>query len=319
MRKKITVLTPCFNEEEAIRECYERVRHVFCEDLHGYDYEHLFIDNCSQDSTVKILKEIAASDGNVKIIVNSRNYGMSRSPYHGMLQMNSDAVVPLVADLQTPPELIPVFVRKWEEGYKMVLGIRTGMEEGWLLRLARYFFYAIMARLSDVEQIRHFIGFGLFDKKIIQIMKDLDEPTPYFRGIVSEIGFEKAFVEYHQPERRHGKTRHGFFDLLEYAILGLTSYSKVPLRIMTIIGVVMAAASVAISVLYLGLKLMFWDTFGLGIAPLLIGFFFFVSVQLLFLGLLGEYVGLIFEKVRNRPLVIEKERVNFDSTPLDDQ
>ena len=312
MRKKITVVTPCFNEEQAIRECYERVRQVFCKDLQGYDYEHLFIDNCSSDGTVEILKEIAAADHNVKIIVNSRNYGMSRSPYHGILQMSGDVVVPLVADLQTPPELIPVFVKKWEQGYMMVLGIRTGMEERWLQRLTRNIFYKIMARLSSVEQIRHFIGFGLFDKKIIQILKDLDDPTPYFRGIVSEIGFEKEFVEYQQPLRRHGESRHNFFDLLELAILGLTSYSKAPLRLMTILGVVMSAISIVISILYLGAKLIFWNYFQLGIAPLLIGLFFIMSVQLLFLGLLGEYIGLILEKVKHRPLVIEKERVNFD-------
>lgn len=312
MRKKISIMTPCFNEEGGIRECYERVRKVFDEDLPNYNYEHLFIDNCSSDNTVGILKQIAATDKNVKIIVNSRNFGLSRSPYHGKLQTTGDAVIPLVADLQTPPELIPVFVRRWEEGFKMVLGIRTGMEEGWFIRLARNIFYKVMARLSDVEQIRHFIGYGLFDKQIVQIMRDLDDSTPYFRGIVSEIGFEKAFVEYHQPPRLHGKSRHSFFDLLELAILGLTSYSKVPLRLMTIVGAVLSAISLGIAMLYLVAKLIFWNYFDMGIAPLIIGFFFFASVQLLCLGLLGEYIGLIFEKVRHRPLVIEKERINFD-------
>ena len=312
MRKKISVLTPCFNEELGIRECYERVKEVFAEYLQNYDYEHLFIDNSSEDKTVGILKEIAASDRNVKIIVNSRNFGLSRSPYYGKLQMTGDAVVPLVADLQTPPELIPEFVRKWEEGYQMVLGIRTGMEEGWLIRFARDFFYRLMARFSEVEQIKHFIGFGLFDKRIVQIMRDLDDPTPYFRGIVSEIGFEKAFVEYHQPPRKHGKSRHSFFDLFELAILGLTSYSKVPLRLMTIIGTILSIVSFGIALLYFGAKVIYWNSFDVGMAPLLIGFFFFASVQLLCIGLLGEYIGVIFEKVKHRPLVIEKERINFD-------
>lgn len=312
MRKKITIMTPCFNEEQGIRECYERVKEVFDRSLQNYDYEHLFIDNHSNDKTVEILKQIAMVDKNVKIIVNSRNFGLSRSPYHGKLQMTGDAVIPVVADLQTPPDLIPIFVQKWEEGYKMVLGIRVGMEEGFFIRSVRNLFYKIIARLSEIEQVEHFIGFGLFDKKIIQIMRELGDSTPYFRGIVSEIGFEKAFVEYHQPPRKHGKSRHSFFDLLELAILGLTSYSKVPLRLMTIGGVVMSGLSLAVALGYFLAKLAFWNSFELGVAPLIIGFFFFASVQLLCIGLLGEYIGLIFEKVRNRPLVIEKERVNFD-------
>lgn len=312
MRKKITIMTPCFNEEAGIRECYERVKGVFDNHLSDYDREHLFIDNCSQDNTVAILKEIAANDKRVKIIVNSRNFGLSRSPYYGKLQMTGDAVIPLVADLQTPPELIPAFVKKWEEGYKMVLGIRTGMEEGWLVRAMRNVFYRVIKRLSDIEQIEHFIGYGLFDKSIVQIMRDLDDPTPYFRGIISEIGFEKAYVEYHQPPRRHGKSRHSFFDLLDLAILGLTSYSKVPLRIMTIMGGILSAGSLMVALFYLAAKIAFWDSFNVGIAPLIIGLFFFASIQLLCMGLLGEYVGVIFEKVRHRPLVIEKERINFD-------
>ena len=311
-RKKISIMTPCFNEEACIKECYEQVKEVFDSQLQDYDYEHLFIDNCSSDSTVAILKKIAVDDSNVKIIVNSRNFGLSRSPYHGKLQMTGDAVIPLVADLQTPPTLIPEFVRKWEAGYKMVLGIRVGMDEGLTIRFARNIFYSIIKRLSDIEQIEHFIGFGLFDKKIIQILKDLDDPTPYFRGIISEIGFEKAFVEYRQPPRRYGKSRHSFFDLLELAILGLTSYSKAPLRMMTILGVSLSALSLFVSLGYLIVKLLFWDSFNLGLAPLVIGLFFFASIQLICIGLLGEYIGLIFEKVRRRPLVIEKERVNFE-------
>lgn len=311
-RKKISIMTPCFNEEAGIKECYERVKEVFDTQLQGYDYEHLFIDNCSSDSTVAILKGIAAYDSNVKIIVNSRNFGLSRSPYHGKLQMTGDAVIPMVADLQTPPTLIPEFVHKWEAGYLMVLGIRVGMDEGLIIRFARNLFYRIIKKLSDIEQIEHFIGFGLFDKKIIQILKDLDDATPYFRGIISEIGFEKAFVEYCQPPRRYGKSRHSFFDLLELAILGLTSYSKAPLRMMTVLGVSLSALSLFVSLGYLLAKLLFWDSFNLGLAPLVIGLFFFASIQLTCIGLLGEYIGIIFEKVRRRPLVIEKERVNFE-------
>jgi glycosyltransferase involved in cell wall biosynthesis len=304
-------MTPSFNEEAGIKECYERVKEVFDTQLQEYDYEHLFIDNCSSDNTVLILKEIAANDTNVKIIVNSRNFGLSRSPYYGMLQMTGDAFVPIVADLQTPPALIPGLVRKWEAGYKMVLCIRIKNSEGIFIRLVRELFYYTIKKLSTVEQIKHFIGFGLFDKKIIQILKEIDDPTPYFRGIISEIGFEKAFVEYHQPPRLHGKSRHSFYDLLELAILGFTSYSKVPLRIMTVLGFAMSCMSLVVSLGYLIAKLLFWDLFDLGLAPLVVGFFFFASIQMLCIGLIGEYIGVIFEKVQRRPLVIEKERINF--------
>ena len=308
--KKISILTPCFNEEAGIKDCYEKVREVFNK-LADYEYEHIFIDNCSGDNTVTILKEIAKYDGNVKIIVNSRNFGLSRSPYHGKLQMTGDALVPVVADLQTPPTVIPELIRKWEQGYMMVLGIRVDMQEGVLIRFARNIFYKIIKRLSNIEQFEHFIGFGLFDKKIIQILREFDDRTPYFRGLISEIGFDKAFVEYSQPPRMHGKSRHSFFDLFELSILGITSYSKMPLRIMTILGALLSALSLIIGCSYLIAKLYFWDSFALGVAPLIIGLFFFASIQILAIGLLGEYVGLIFEKVTRRPLVIEKERVNF--------
>lgn len=311
IKKKISVLTPCFNEEDGIRECYQEVKKVFDDNLKEYNYEHIFIDNCSNDNTVDILKEIAATDKNIKIIVNSRNFGLSRSPYYGKLQMTGDAVIPMVADLQTPPSLIPAFVEKWEEGYKMVLGIRIGMEEGRLIRFARNLFYKIISRLSDVEQIEHFIGFGLFDKTIINILKELDDPTPYFRGIISEVGFDKAFVEYRQPPRRYGKSRHSFFDLVELAMLGITSYTRAPLRLMTVGGVILSFVSFFVGFAYLIAKLVFWDSFNVGLAPLVIGFFFFSSIQLLCIGLIGEYIGVIFEKVKRRPLVIEKERINF--------
>ncbi|HVO85379.1 MAG TPA: glycosyltransferase family 2 protein [Syntrophobacteria bacterium] len=312
MRKRLSIMTPCYNEEAGIRECYERIKEVFESRLSQYDYEHIFIDNASTDKTVDILKNIAAADKKVRIIVNSRNFGLSRSPYYGMLQMSGDAVIPVVADLQTPPEVIPEFVRKWEEGYKMVLGVRTGMEEGRLSRWTRNTFYRVITRLSNVEQVKHFIGFGLLDRHIIEILKALDDPSPYLRGLVSEIGFEKALVEYHQPPRKHGKSRHSFFDLLELALLGLTSYSKAPLRLMTIIGFVVACLSLVAAVGYFIVKLVFWRSLSIGMAPILIGTFFFASIQLLCLGLVGEYVGLIFELVKHRPLVIEKERINFD-------
>lgn len=311
-RRTISILTPCYNEEAGIRECVERVREVLERDLPQYDYEHILIDNCSADRTVAILKEIAAEDRRVKIIVNSRNFGLSRSPYHGKLQTTGDVVIPLVADLQTPPDLIPALIREWEKGFLIVVAIRTGMEESFLTRLFRNAFYKLIQRMSNVEQIEQFIGFGAFDRRIIDILRRIDDPTPYFRGLVSEVGFEKAFVTYHQPPRKHGKSRHSFFDLLDLAILGFTAHSKVPLRLMTAAGVVLSFISFLIGLAYLVAKLMFWDLVPFGMAPVLIGMFFFASVQFLFVGLLGEYIGAIHDIVRRRPLVIEKERVNFD-------
>jgi polyisoprenyl-phosphate glycosyltransferase len=311
-RKKISVLTPCFNEEAGIRECYDRVKQVFETQLPEYELEHLFIDNCSSDRTVDVLKEVAASDKRVKVIVNARNFGLSRSPYHGMLQVSGDCVVPVVADLQTPPELIVELARKWEEGFKAVIAVRTGMEESFPLRIFRNVFYALMSRMSKVRQIRHFIGFGLFDRTIIDILRQLDEPDPYFRGLVSEIGFDKAFVHYHQPPRKHGKSRHNFFDLVELSMLALTTYSKVPLRMMTLAGFVVSCLSVLTGLVYLVIKLLFWNSFPLGLAPLVIGTFFLLAVNLLALGLVGEYVGLILQYARRFPLVVEKERINFD-------
>jgi glycosyltransferase involved in cell wall biosynthesis len=312
MTKTITIVTPCFNEESGIRECYDAIKNLFETRLPSYRYEHLFIDNSSEDRTVDILREIAAGDKNVRVIVNSRNFGHVRSPYYGLMQAEGDAVVPILADLQTPPELILKFVEKWEAGYAMVLGIRVGTEEGFLTRMIRKVFYRIMARLSDVRHIQNFIGFGLYERRIIQILRQFPDPSPYFRGMVSEIGFEKAFIEYHEPPRKHGQTRHSFPVLLDLAIVGLTSYSKVPLRLMTIGGLIFSGVGLLIAFTYLVLKIMFWYSLDLGIAPLLIGTFFFASVQLFCIGLLGEYVGAIFEHLKRRPLVIEKERINFD-------
>ena len=310
-RRKLSILTPCYNEEAGIAECWERVREVMAK-LPGYDYEHLFIDNCSQDRTVAILKEIAARDRRVKIIVNARNFGHTRSPHHGMLQITGDAYIPVVADLQTPPELIPAFVSRWEAGYKMVVAVKRGMQEGWLLQLARRSFYRIIARISHIEQVKNFMGYGLYEREIVEIIRRLDEPDPYFRGLVSEIGFDKAFAEYDQPPRRHGESRHSFFTLVEMAMLAVTTYSKVPLRLMTFGGLGIAALSLLVGLGYLIAKLVFWNTFSAGIAPILLAVLFFAAVQLIALGLVGEYIGLILQYVRRFPLVIEKERVNFD-------
>jgi glycosyltransferase involved in cell wall biosynthesis len=311
MKKKISIVTPCYNEEGGIAECYIAIRAMFKDKLQQYDYEHIFIDNCSSDRTVIILKEIAATDLKVKIIVNSRNFGLSRSPYHGKLQATGDAVIPVVADLQTPPEIIPRLVEKWEEGYKIVVGIRVGADEGWFIKRVRSLFYKLMTRISSVEQIEHFIGFGLFDKKIIQIMREMEDATPYFRGLVAEIGFERAYVNYHQPPRLHGKSRHSFFDLIELAVLGIMTYSKFPIRLMTISGLILSALSFLGALIFVMYKLTHWGEIPMGVTPLVVIALVLGSFQIFCLGLLGEYIGIIFEKVRQRPLVVEKERINF--------
>ena len=314
-RKTISIMTPCFNEAPGIADCYHVIRELFETRLPGYDYEHVFIDNCSKDRTVEILRGIAATDRRVKVIVNSRNFGAARSSYHGFLETSGDAVIPVLADLQTPPSLIPELLAKWEQGNSMVLAVRTAGTDGWFMRQCRKTFYQLMARFSGVEQIQNFVGYGLYDAAVVQVLRDLREPDPYFRGMVTEIGFDKTFIEYVQPARLHGKSSYTFLSLLDYAVLGLTSYSKIPLRLMTIAGVTLSAASMLIALTYLVIKLVSWKTFELGLAPLLIGTFFFASVQLLFIGLLGEYVGAIYAQVKGRPLVIEKERINFDPPP----
>lgn len=313
--KTISILTPCYNEEGGIRDCYLRVREVMTRDLPGYDYEHVFIDNCSRDRTVDILREVAAGDRRVKVIVNSRNFGAARSGLHGILATGGDAVVPVLADLQTPPELIPKFVAEWEKGIPVVIAVRATMEQGFFLRMAREAFYAFITRVSNVEQIRRYMGFGLYDRRVIEAIRSFDDPDPYFRGLVAEAGFRKSFIEYHEPQRQHGTSSYTFLSLLDYALLGLTSYSKGPLRLMTILGVCLSLVSFALAFAYLVAKLFYWDQLQLGLAPLLIGTFFFASVQMLFIGLLGEYVGAIYEQVRHRPLVVEQERINFEAPP----
>jgi polyisoprenyl-phosphate glycosyltransferase len=311
-RRKISIMTPCYNEEAGIEECYQAVKTFFAEQLPEYDYEHLFIDNSSQDNTVGILRDIAARDRNAKVIVNARNFGPNHSPYHAILESTGDAVIPVVADLQTPVATIREFVRLWEQGVDMVLGIRVGMSEAQWLRISRNLYYRIMSRLSHLDHYHGFIGFGLFDRKTVDVMRRLVNPNPYFRRIISEIGFSKAFVEYVQPPRKYGKSRLSFPDLLDYAILGMVSCSKVPLRIMTVTGLLVAALSLLLGLGYGAMKLIYWDSFAMGTAPLLIGMFFLAAIQILCLGMLGEYVGVIFDHVRNRPLVIELERINFD-------
>jgi len=309
--KKISILTPCFNEEDNVENVYRQVNEVF-KTLPEYNYEHVFIDNASTDRTVDFLKKIAKDDKNVKIIVNVRNFGHIRSPYYGTMQCKGDAIIGIVADLQDPPEMIKEFIKKWEEGYKIVLGVKAKSKENKLMFLIRRIFYNIIHKISDTEQIKNFQGFGLFDKEFIDILRKLDEPYPYFRGLVSELGFQRIEIPYTQLRREKGKTKNNFYSLYDTAMLGFVNHSKVPLRLASFIGFAISLISVLIAFVYLIYKLIFWNSFQLGIAPLVIGIFFLGGVQLFFLGIIGEYIGSIFTQVKKRPLVIEKERINFD-------
>ena len=312
--KTISVLTGCFNEEDNVEELYNRVRTVMA-GLGRYYYEHVFIDNASTDNTVALLKKIAAVDTNVKIIVNSRNFGHIRSPMHGLHQTRGDAVIGIVADLQDPPEMIADMVREWENGYSMVLGIKRSSEENPLMFWIRKRYYRLVNRLSSMETFENFTGFGLYDRRVVDLVKSFSDPYPYFRGMIAEIGLPHKKLYYDQPARKRGITKNNFYTLYDIGMLGIINHSKVPLRLMTFAGIAGALLSFLGGFAYLIYKLAFWKRFSVGIAPLVIGIFFLGSIQLLFLGVLGEYVGAIHTQVQNRPLAVEKERVNFEYEP----
>lgn len=308
-KKSISIVTACFNEEENVDELYERIRSTMSG--LGYEYEHLFIDNASSDRTVEKIRALAQRDKRVRAIVNTRNFGHIRSPYYGMLQGTGDAVVALSSDLQDPPERISDFIRKWEEGFKVVIGVKTQSQESSFLYFLRSLYYRTLRNLSDIELIEHFTGFGLYDQQVIQVLREINDPYPYFRGLIADIGYPMARVEFAQPKRKRGISKSNFYVLYDMAMLGMTGYTKIPLRIATMFGFTSAAVSFLIGLIYLVYKLIFWFQFQLGSAPIVIGLFFLGSVQLFFLGIVGEYIGAIYTQVMKRPLVIEKERINF--------
>ncbi len=306
----ISIVTACFNEEENIEKVYERVKAQF-DLLPQHTYEHIFIDNASTDKTVAMLKNIAKNDHNVKIIVNSRNFGHIRSPFFGLMQAQGDAVISVVADLQDPPELIPAFLAQWEAGFKIVVGVKQTSDEHWLMSQIRKNYYRLISKIANTKQIKNFTGFGLYDREVMDVLKTFDDPYPYFRGMIAEVGFNIAEVPYHQPHRHKGFTKNNFVTLYDMAILGVTSYSKLPIRLAILAGFICAALSLLTAIGFLLLKLLFWEHFSVGVAPMLIGMFFFSSVQLFFIGLLGEYVAAIHTHVQKRPLVVVQERINF--------
>ena len=311
--KKISILIPCYNEEENIVPISQAVIETMERDLPEYAFELVFIDNDSTDNTRSLIRGLCGQDRRIKAIFNARNFGQFNSPYYGMLQVTGDCVVEMVADFQDPVDMIPKYVREWEKGYKIVIGIKTSSRENKIMYWLRSCYYKTIKKLSDVEQIEHFTGSGLYDREFIEVLRNLDDPTPFLRGIVAELGYKRKEIPYEQPRRRAGKTHNNFYRLYDAAMLSVTSYTKAGLRLATFFGFFCSLASMCVALVYLVMKLIWWDRFPAGMAPMLIGMLFLGSVQIFFIGLLGEYIMSINQRVMKRPLVIEEERLNFDT------
>jgi glycosyltransferase involved in cell wall biosynthesis len=308
--KLISVATPCFNEEENVDEIYQQIKAVFA-NLKNYRYEHVFIDNASTDKTVAKLRVLAQKDNNVKVIVNARNFGHIRSPYYGMLQAEGDAIVMIAADLQDPPQLITDFIAQWEAGFKVVVGVKPSTQEAFPMSVIRRTYYRFIAKIADMRLIKNFTGFGLYDRCVVNVLRQIDDAYPYFRGLISEIGFPVAEIPYDQPVRARGISKNNFYSLYDMALLGITTHSKLPIRIATMGGFMLSLISFVAALIFFVLKLVLWYHFPVGVAPILIGMFFLGSVQLFFIGILGEYVLSIHTQALKRPLVVEMERINF--------
>ena len=305
-------MIPCYNEAENVGPISRAVTEILEKELPQYDYELVFIDNDSTDGTRDIIRGLCADNPRIKAILNARNFGQFNSPYYGMLQVTGDCVIEMVADFQDPVEMIPKYIHEWEKGYKIVIGIKTSSKENRLMYWLRSCYYKTIKKLSDVEQIEHFTGSGLYDREFIEVLRNLDDPTPFLRGIVAELGYRRKEIPYEQPRRRAGKTHNNFYRLYDAAMLSVTSYTKAGLRLATIFGSICAVVSMLIAMVYLVMKLIWWDRFPAGMAPMLIGMLFLGSVQLFFIGFLGEYIMSINQRVMKRPLVIEEERINFN-------
>lgn len=311
--KKISILIPCYNEKENVGPMSEAIVEMMTKNLPQYDYELVFIDNDSKDGTRDILRAICANNPKIKAIFNAKNFGQFNSPYYGVLQVTGDCVIQMCCDFQDPVELIPQYVREWENGYKIVIGIKTSSKESKVMRFLRTCYYKVIKKMSDVEQIEHFTGSGLYDRAFIEVLRDLDDPIPFMRGIVAELGFERKEIPYEQPKRRAGKTHNNFYSLYDAAMLSITSYTKIGLRLATFAGVGVGAVSGILGIIYFILKLMYWERFPAGTMPILLGMLFLGAVQLFFIGFIGEYILNINKRIMKRPLVIEAERLNFDT------
>jgi glycosyltransferase involved in cell wall biosynthesis len=313
----VSIVAACYNEEDNVRELWERVCHVMATALPDYAYEFILIDNASEDRTVAVLKQIAREDKRVKIIVNNRNFGHIRSGYHAMLQARGDAIVAMAADLEDPPELIPQLMGKWEEGFKVTLAQRRSSEEFSLFYLVRKLYYRLVNRLSDTDLVRDVTGFGVYDRQAIEEIRKIGDPYPYLRGLICDLGFRRALIPFDKPARKRGFSKNNLYTLYDIAMLGITNHSKVPLRLATFSGFLIGAMSFLVALGYLVYKLLYWGNFSVGMAPVVFGIFFLGAVQLFFIGILGEYIGSIHTQVLRRPPVVERERVNFDPPQSD--
>ena len=309
--KKISVMVTTYNEKDNVVPLGEALIQLFQDKLSHYEYEILFMDNCSTDGTRQRINELCCKYSQIRAIFNARNFGSLRSGCYGLLQVSGDCAIKLCADFQDPLEMIPQFVQEWENGYKIVCGIKTSSQENKIMRFFRTCYYKTIKKMSDVEQIEHFAGFGLYDRSFLEVLRGLDDPIPFLRGIVAEFGYQRKDIPYEQQKRRSGKSHYSLYNLYDTAMLSFTSYTKVGLRIATLLGFVMSAACILIAIVYLVLKLMYWDRFVMGMAPILIGVFLIGSIQIFFTGLIGEYIMSINTRVMDRPLVIEEKRINF--------
>ena len=311
-KKTISIMVPTYNEEENVVLMYEALKNIFQKELKKYNYEILFIDNKSQDKTRTLIREICAKDKNVKAIFNAQNFGQFNSPYYGLISTTGDCTISVAADFQDPVEMIPKFVKEWEKGYKIVIGIKNKSEESKLVYALRSLYYKMIKKFSEVEQIEHFTGFGLYDKDFIEVLKNLDDPDPYLRGIVAELGFERKEIPFTQPKRQRGKSSNNWYRLYDAAMLGITSYTKIGLRLATFVGFIISFLSVFVALIYLVLKLCNWNSFQAGIAPIIIGVFLLGGMQIFFIGFLGEYILNINQRIMHRPLVVVEEKLNFE-------
>ncbi len=308
--KKISIVVPCYNEEENVEPISEAIISEI-DKLQNYTYELIFIDNCSTDKTREKLIQLCDKNKNIKAIFNAKNFGQFNSPYYGLLQTTGDCTMLICADFQDPVDMIPKFIQEWENGYKIVIGVKNKSKENKIMYFLRSCYYKLIKKISDTEQIEHFTGFGLYDKDFIEVLRKLDDPTPFLRGIVAELGFQRKEIPYEQQKRRAGKTHNNFYKLYDAAMLSFTSYTKIGLRLATFLGIFVGIISFIIGIVYFILKLIYWDRFAAGMVPVLIGMFFLGALQLFFIGFLGEYILSINTRVMKRPLVVEEKRINF--------
>lgn len=310
MKKLVSLSIPCYNESENIDELYSRIC-VTIQDLKNYDFEFMFIDNASEDGTVAKLTQIASIDSRVKVIVNTRNFGHIRSPYWGLMQTNGDLTISLASDLQDPPELIPQFLSEWERGWKIVLAVKPRSKTNFLVHKLRRIYYQVLDGIANVELVKDATGFGLYDRMVLDQVRKIADPYPYLRGLICELGFPIKTIPFTQPRRERGISKNNFYTLFDIAMLGIVSHSLVPIRLASMCGFVIGLLSFFVAIFYTLMKLLYWDAFPVGMAPIVIGIFFLFSLLFIFIGLLGEYIGSIHSYVKNRPIVVERERINF--------